>query len=135
MHGSLKPCGQYLKGGSFTYMNNELLAVLSKVARTQLALESLRDKEIARALELLELDLDASVISLARLAEEVAPAERERVTQTLQQIRAYRDAHPRRSEADLAALAGGLLVRAADEGGKRAHKILEQINDNFRNAQ
>lgn len=123
------PPAQYLKGGTFTYMNNELLAVLSKVARTQLALESLRDQEIARALELLELDLDASVISLARLAEEVAPAERDRVTQTLQQIRAYRDAHPRRSEADLGTLAGGVLVRAADEGGKRAHKILEGIDD------
>ena len=109
-------------------MKDELLKVLSKVAMTQLALESLRDKDTARALELLELDLDAGVVSLARLAKEVAPAERERVTEALRQIRAYRHAHPRRTEADLGSLASGLLVRAAHEGGKRAHQILEEID-------
>ena len=110
-------------------MKDELLAVLSKVATTQLALESLRDKDTARALELLELDLDASVISLARLAKEVAPAERECLTDTLRQIRAYRHAHPRRTEADLGSLASGLLVRAAHEGGKRARQILEEVDN------
>ena len=94
---------------------------------TQLSLESLRSNEKARALELLEIDLDTSVVRLARLAEEVTPAERERVTDTLRQIRAYRRAHPRRVEADLGAWASGLLARAGREGGKRAQKILEEI--------
>ena len=108
-------------------MKDELLAVLYKVAMTQLSLESLRGNETARALELLELDLDASVISLARLAQEVAPAERERVTDTLRQISAYRRVHPRRVEADLGSLASGLLARPAHEGGKRAQAILDGI--------
>ena len=109
-------------------MKDELLTVLSKVATTQLALESLRAKDTARALELVVLELDSSVISLARISKEVAPAERQRVTDALQQIRAYRRAHPRRTEADLSSLASGLLVRAATEGGKRARQILEEID-------
>ena len=96
---------------------------------TQLALESLRSKETARALELLEVDLDASVIALARLSKEVEPIDRERVTTTLRQIRAYRRAHPRRAEADLSAMASGLLDRAANLGSKRAQEILEEIGD------
>jgi hypothetical protein len=111
------------------HMKDELLSVLSKVATTQLALESLRDKDTARALELLEVDLDASVIALARLSKEVAPADRERVTTTLRQIRAHRRIHPRRAEADLSSLASGLLSRAAHQGGERAHEILEEIGD------
>jgi len=98
---------------------------------TQLALESLRANDAARTLELLELDLDGGVISLARLAKEVAPAERERLTDALRQIRAYRQAHPRRTEADLGSLASGLLARAANEGGKRARQILEEIDQHI----
>jgi hypothetical protein len=108
-------------------MKDELTTVLYNVAMTQLSLESLRGNETARALELLELDLDASVISLARLAQEVTPAERERVTDTLRQISAYRRAHPRRVEADLGSLASGLLARAAHGGGKRVQEILDGI--------
>ena len=110
-------------------MKDELLKVLSKAAMTQLALENIRAKDTARALELLELDLDTSVISLANLAKEAAPAERERLADALRQIRAYRHAHPRRTESDLGSLANGLLVRAVLEGGKRAHQILEEIDD------
>jgi len=51
-------------------MKDELLPTLSKAAITQLALESLRSKDTAQALELLELDLDATVVALARLAKE-----------------------------------------------------------------
>jgi hypothetical protein len=93
-------------------MKDELLAALSKAAVTQLALESLRSKDTAQALELLELDLDATVLTLGRLAKEVTPTDRDRVTATLQQIRAYRRTHPRRVEADLGSMATGLLVRA-----------------------
>jgi hypothetical protein len=41
-------------------MKDDLLPVLSKVATTQLALESLRAKDTAQALEMPEVDLDAS---------------------------------------------------------------------------
>ena len=108
-------------------MKDQLIATLAKAAVTQLALESLRSKDTAQALELLELDLDATVIALARLAKEVTPTDQERVTATLQQIRAYRRTHPRRVEADLGSMASGLLVRAGHHGGKRAREILEEI--------
>ncbi len=110
-------------------MNEELLSVLSKVVTTQLALESLRSEDTARALELLEVDLDASVIALARLSKEIAPADRERVTTALQQIRAYRCAHPRRPEADLSSMGSSLFARAAHQGAQRAHELLEEIGE------
>src|SRR3954463_16056228 len=110
-------------------MKDELLQTLSKVGMTQLALESLRENDTARALELLELDLDANVITLARLAKQVAPTEQERVTAILQKVRAYRHSHPRRTEADLSSLASGLLARASHEGATRASQILEEIDD------
>ena len=108
-------------------MKDELLEILSKVSTTQLALESLRANSTDRALELLEIDLDASVLALARFAKEVDPARRERATSTLQQIRAYRRVHPRRAEADLGTIANGVLVRAARAAQERARKILDEI--------
>src|ERR1035438_8493141 len=99
-------------------MKDELLEILGRVSTTQLALESLRAKSTDRALELLEMDLDVSVLALNRLSKEVDPTKRERVTSTLQQIRAYRRAHPRRVEADLSALANGFVV----PNRKRARK-------------
>ncbi|HWY31716.1 MAG TPA: hypothetical protein VNX46_13230 [Candidatus Acidoferrum sp.] len=108
-------------------MNDELLPLLSRAAATQLALESLRSNDIPQTLELLELQLDVNVAALSRLAKDVPPVERERVTAMLREIRNYRRAHPRRVEADINSMASGLLVRAADLGGDRARKILEEI--------
>ena len=108
-------------------MKDELLEILSKVSTTQLALESLRANSTGRALELLEIDLDASVLALNRLAKEADPTQRERVTSTLHQIRAYRRVHPRRAEADLGTIANGVLVRAARAAQERARKILDEI--------
>jgi hypothetical protein len=82
-------------------MKNEWLSALSRVATIHLALESLRDNDRDRALELLERDLDASVLGLSLLSKEVSGAQGECVIKTLKQIRDYRRAHPRRCEADL----------------------------------
>ena len=109
-------------------METDLRTVLSKIFATQLALESLRGKDTARALELLELELDASVIRLAIFAKEAEPAELDQVTDTLRQISAYRHAHPRRTEADLGDLASGLVVRSASLAKARAIQILEEID-------
>ena len=108
-------------------MKDELLEVLGRVSTTQLALESLRANGTDRALELLEMDLDVSILALNRLSKEVDPIKRERVASTLKQIRAYRRAHPRRVEADLSALANGLVVRAARPAQERIRKILDEI--------
>lgn len=108
-------------------MKDQLVEVLAKVSTTQLALESLRANSTRRALELLEIDLDASVLALNRLAKEIDATERERVTSTLQQIRAYRRVHPRRVEADLGDVANGVLARAARAAQERVAKILQEI--------
>lgn len=108
-------------------MKGDLLRVLSRSATTQLALESLRRNDVAQALELLEFDLDAIVVSLSILSKDLAPDERESVITALRGIRAYRRVHPRRTEADLSSLASGLLVRASDLGGGKAREILEGI--------
>jgi len=107
-------------------MKDQLLEVLAKVSTTQLALESLRANSTSRALELLEMDLDASILALARLAKQIDATERERINSTLQQIRAYRRLHPRRAEADLGSVANGVLVRAARLAQKRAAEILDE---------
>jgi hypothetical protein len=108
-------------------MKDRLLEVLAKISTTQLALESLRANSTGRALELLEIDLDANILALSRLAKELDAAERECVTSTLQQIRAYRRLHPRHVEADLGNVAHGLLVRSAHLARERATKILDEI--------
>ena len=95
---------------------------------TQLALESLRAGDTARALELLELELDASVVALGTLAKDVEPGDRDRATSTLRMIRQYRCTHPRRVEADFSATAKGVLVRAAREAGARANHILDELD-------
>ena len=109
-------------------MKAEYLVALGRVSTTQLALESLRAKDTDRALELLELDLDASVLALNRLAKEADPTERERFISVLRQIRAYRRVHPRRAEADLRQDANGLLVRAARGAKDRVQKILDELS-------
>lgn len=109
-----------------SHMKDQLLQVLAKVSTTQLALESLRANSTSRALELLEMDLDAGILALKRLAKEIDATERERINSTLQQIRAYRRLHPRRVEADLGGVANGVLVRAALLAKKRSAEILDE---------
>ena len=108
-------------------MKDELTAILSNVCTTQLALESLRANEVRRALEFLEVNLDACVLALSRLAKEPDPAERDRAISVLRQIRAYRQLYPRRVEADLGAAAGGILARSARLAEGKVGKILDQI--------
>ncbi len=108
-------------------MKDDLLRILSNAATTQLALESLRANDTGRALEFLEMNLDASVLVLNKLVKEVDATEREAVISVLHQIRDYRRAHPRRAEADLSALANGVPVRAARLAQERIPKILDEI--------
>ena len=104
-------------------MNDELSEALSKASFTQLTLENLRDKNLKRALELLEVSLDASVLALNRLAKDAEPAERQRAILFLRQIRAYRQLYPRQVEADLDAT----LARSGREAEVRVRKILDEV--------
>lgn len=116
-----------LGGAHYALMKEELLRTFSKVSATQLALESLRANDVPRALEVLELDLDASVLALNSLAKTCDGAEREQVIAVMRQVRAYRQDHPRRTEADLGANVKGMLVRSAQLAEKRVCEILHAL--------
>ncbi len=108
-------------------MNKPIPESLGAISTTLLALESLRVNETGRALELLEIQLDASILTMNRLASGTEAAEREAVQALLQRARDYRRAYPRRTEAELNDLASGLLVRSAHLGKERAAKILDDL--------
>lgn len=107
-------------------MNDELSRTTFQVFSTQFVLESLRAKDVARALEILEMQLDSGILRLNALAKERDPGERERVASTLRQVRAYRQAHPRRVESDLGSVAKGAIVRALQVSKERIREILDE---------
>jgi len=109
-------------------MRDLLSATLTQVSTTQLALRFLREDSTSAALELLEVDLDAGVLRLDKIAKQLDPAEREPVNSALRQIRAYRLLHPRQVEADLGAVADGKLVSGARYAEEKARKILDEID-------
>ena len=106
-------------------MKKGLPAILAAVINTQLALESLRAKDVPRTLELLEVGLDASVLALNSFAKDGDSGEREQALLALRQIRSYRQVHPRRVEADLAT--GSYIARSARVAEARVSKILREI--------
>jgi hypothetical protein len=107
-------------------MNDELSRTIFQVFSTQFALENLRAKDVARALEILELTLDLSILRLNKLARECDPSERERVVSTLRQVRAYRQSYPRRVESDLSTVANGVLARSVTVSKERIREILDE---------
>jgi LmbE family N-acetylglucosaminyl deacetylase len=107
-------------------MKDELSRTIFEVFRTQFALESVRAKELARALEILELELDVNILRLHALAKECDPSERERVVSTLRQVRSYRQSHPRRVESDLSTVAKGVLARSVTVSKERIREILDK---------
>jgi hypothetical protein len=107
-------------------MQNELSRTIFQVFSTQFVLENLRAQDVARALEILELQLDESILKLHVLAKECDPSERERVVSTLRQVRAYRQSHPRRVESDLSTVANGVLARSVTVSKERIREILDE---------
>jgi len=107
-------------------MKNELSRNIFQVFSTQSALENLRAQDVARAVEILELQLDESILRLHALAKECDPSERERVVSTLRQVRAYRKSHPRRVESDLSTVANGVLARTITFSKERIREILDE---------
>jgi hypothetical protein len=108
-------------------MKDELSRTLFQVFSTQFALESLRAKDVARALEILELELDQNILRTHALAKELSDStERERLVSALREVRAYRQAHPRRTESDLSTVAHGVLARAVQVSEARIREILDE---------
>jgi hypothetical protein len=109
-------------------MKDELSRTIFRVFSTRSALEELRAKEVARTLEILELELDLSVLRMHALAKELdGPSEREQVVSALREVRAYRQAHPRRTESDLSKVAHGVLARSIQVSKERIQEILDEV--------
>jgi hypothetical protein len=77
----------------------KLLNAQTEAAITQTLLDELRSGRIANALELLEQQLDSSILSVHRFIGEVEPAERTTTIAMLRKFRQYRLRHPRKTEA------------------------------------
>ena len=97
-------------------IKNEWLSVVSRACTVRLALESLRANDTARALELLESDLDGTILELDLLSndKDLTNMERRLVPTTLKQIRTYRAAYPRRVPAGMLDRTGKILDELGD---------------------
>lgn len=96
-----------------------LLNAQGEALTARILLDELRAGRLASALELLEQQLDTSVLAMQKFSESVEPSERESVLGTLRVLRDYRRRYPRKTEAVIEGDAEGL--RPARE---KAEKIL-----------
>src|SRR4051812_9448049 len=107
-------------------MNELVVAAVGNVSTLHGALENLRGNRLDRALELLEQGLDVNVIMLRSLCDRVDPADRERAVEALRWIRGYRQAHPRRTETEMAKF-DQKVVADVLKLQDQARKILDEI--------
>ena len=76
-----------------------LLHAQSDALQAKVVLTELRDGRLTNALELLEMQIDTSVIMIDYSLSKVSGPEREAALGTLRSLKAYREAHPRQREA------------------------------------
>lgn len=76
-----------------------LLHAQSDALEAKIVLTQLREAHLTNALELLEMQIDTSVIMIDHSLTNLSGAEREEALGTLRSLKAYREAHPRQQEA------------------------------------
>ncbi len=76
-----------------------LLHAQSEALEAKIVLTELRDGHLTNALELLEMQIDTSVILIDHSLPSLSAPERDEALSTLRLLRAYRKAHPRQREA------------------------------------
>jgi hypothetical protein len=76
-----------------------LLHAQSEALQAKIVLTELRDGRLTNATELLEMQIDTSVIMIDHSLSKVSGPEREAALGTLRSLKAYREAHPRQREA------------------------------------
>jgi hypothetical protein len=76
-----------------------LLQAQSDALEAKIVLTELRDGRLTNATELLEMQIDTSVIMIDHSLSKVSGPEREAALGTLRSLKAYREAHPRQREA------------------------------------
>ena len=76
-----------------------LLHAQSDALQAKIVLTELRDGHFTNALELLEMQIDTSVIMIDHSLPSLSASERDEALGTLRVLKAYREAHPRQQEA------------------------------------
>jgi len=87
-----------------------LLNAQAEALAARILLDELRAGRLANALELLEQQLDTSVLAIQKFSESAGPSEREPVLETLRVLREYRRRHPRKTEAVIEGDGDGLRL-------------------------
>ena len=98
-----------------------MLNAQGEALSARILLDELRGGGLANALELLEQQLDTSVLAMQRFSEPAGPSEREAVLGTLRILRDYRRRHPRKTEAVIEGDVEGLRL-AREEAQKILHE-------------
>ena len=105
---------------------DRLLRAQSDALEAKIVLTELRDGRLTNALELLEMQIDTSIIMIDHSLPSVSDAERETALGALRSLKAYREAHPRQREAVIEA-ADKEDAEASVQAGQEASRILSDL--------
>ena len=103
-----------------------LLHAQADALEAKIVLTELRDGHPTNALELLEMQIDTSVITIDHSLTNLSGSEREAALGTLQSLKAYREAHPRQREAIIQG-ADKEDVEAMIQASQKASRILSDL--------
>ena len=81
--------------------SDALLRAQSDALQARIVLTELRDGRLTNAMELLEMQMDTSIIMIDHSLSNVSGPEREAALGTLRSLKDYREAHPRQREAGI----------------------------------
>ena len=98
-----------------------LLHAQSEALQAKIVLTELRDGRLTNATELLEMQIDTSVIMIDHALSKVSGPEREAALGTLRSLKTYREAHPRQREAviqDADKQDAAALIQASQEASR-----------------
>jgi hypothetical protein len=103
-----------------------LLHAQSDSLQAEIVLTELRDGHLTNALELLEMQIDTSVIMIDHSLPSLSAPERDQALGTLRLLRAYREAHPRQREAVIQD-ADKADAQALIQASQKASQILSDL--------
>ena len=91
-----------------------------------IVLTALRDGHLTNALELLEMQIDTSAITINHSLSRLSGPDRVSALSTLRRFKAYREAHPRQRDAVIPDV-GKEDAAALNQGAQEASRILSDL--------